>query len=241
MTITSSLLTIAFYLLIFVPLILIFMEKNKMNNIRIILFSFCFILYSMALRVSMFIEVLRIGNGNWSGKIIAIVLGCLCFVIFKKYFNENNFFTRKQDTKNIKSVIIVSCITILLLCIQSLFDGSEQPNSIEYLLFELLMPGIDEEIMFRGILLGLLLSSIKVRIPLIGNPSLLMISLLFGLGHGLQIGPDFSFNIDPVTIVYTGILGYILGWITIKTKSILFPIIMHNAFNFLPTLILRIK
>jgi hypothetical protein len=71
------------------------MEKNKMNILRIIIFSFCFILNNIAIRMALF----DTGNWNWTGKLFGIISGFLCFFAFKKYFMENNFFTIKQETK----------------------------------------------------------------------------------------------------------------------------------------------
>jgi membrane protease YdiL (CAAX protease family) len=115
----------------------------------------------------------------------------------------------------------------------------------ETLLFQLTMPGLDEEIMFRAILLGLLLTCLKENIKIgqfnFGSPSILIIGLLFGLLHGLTLTDNFSFKFDYLYFLSTFIFGYIWSWITLKSKSILQPLVSHNVSNFIGHLIQMTK
>jgi membrane protease YdiL (CAAX protease family) len=186
----------------------------------------------MILRIPIFFNRFNVGSCFWTGKILGIIFGCLCYFIFNNHFIENNYFTIVQETKNIKNVLTISYIMILINCILSLYYNKNRIRfNSENALFQLTLPGIDEEIMFRGILLGLLLSSINESLFFI-NPSLLIISLLFGLTHGFFIDPDFSINFNFRNFIYIGIIGYIYGWVAIETKSILLPIVIHNLYNF---------
>ena len=227
------------YLLLTVPFILIFMEKNKINYYRVIIFSFCFIGFFFLLVLGSSLHIIK-GSWNWDGKILSIIWGVVCFLLFKKYFIENNFLTIKQNMKNNKKVIIVSMIFLVIVFGLSLFSEKEEFN-IEKLMFQLLMPGIDEEILFRGVMLGLLLSCIKKELFLIKNPSLMIMSLLFGIIHGFTISEGFSIQLEPVGIIFTGICGYIYGWVTLQMRSVLVPILLHNLVNFFITLIPMLK
>lgn len=113
--------------------------------------------------------------------------------------------------------------------------------NLETLAFQLTVPGIDEEIIFRGILLGLLMSSLKENIKFLGNPSVLLTGILFGLMHALTLKNDLSINFNSIYFFQTGIAGYIWGWITIKSRSILMAILSHNFSNFFGTLVTMIK
>lgn len=232
MTVKSSLLTISSQLLIVFPIIFIFMEYNKMNIFRVLIFVFIYIVYNMILRIPKFIPRFNIGKSYWTGKILGTIFGCLCFIIFKEYFTENNFFTIMLKTENIKIVLLVSYLMILIFGIISLhYEKQISFKNKENLLFQLTMPGIDEEIMFRGILLGLLMSSLKNELLFI-NLSLIIISILFGLVHGFTIDKNNKINFNRMSFIYTGIMGYVYGWITIETGSILLAIIIHNLYNF---------
>ena len=113
--------------------------------------------------------------------------------------------------------------------------------NIETLAFNLILPGIDEEIIFRGILLGLLMSILKENVFSIINPSVLVTSILFGFIHALKLNSHNSIDFDIIYFFQTGLAGYAWGWITVKSKSILFAILSHNFSNFFGTLITMIK
>ena len=92
------------------------------------------------------------GNWNWDGKIYSIVCGIAMYFIFRKQFSENNFFTLKQNKEGLKAAIWTA---IAIISLQTLGGALRSKDfNIETLLFQLSMPGIDEEIMFRGILLS---------------------------------------------------------------------------------------
>jgi membrane protease YdiL (CAAX protease family) len=229
-----------FYFLIIVPFVFILMEKNKENYYRVLILFFCFISYYVILSMSYylrdinFLKNIILGSWNWYRKFVAILWGVLCYLVFRKYLSdENNFFTIKQDKKHIKSVFIISMVFIVLQSLIWLFYLGKSELNIEILLFNLIIPGIDEEIFFRGIFLGLLMCSIKKKIIIFDNPSLLITALLFGLVHGFSLGRDFSIKFYAINFLMTCTGGYIFGWIAIKTKSIFIPIVVHNLANFI--------
>ena len=115
----------------------------------------------------------------------------------------------------------------------------------ETLLYQLTMPGLDEEILFRAVLLGLLLTCLKENIKIgqfnLGSPSVLIIGLLFGLLHGLTLTNEFSLKFNSSYFLSTFVFGYVWSWITLKSESILQPVISHNVSNFMMYLIRMTK
>lgn len=111
-------------------------------------------------------------------------------------------------------------------------------------LFQFTMPGLDEELAYRGIMLGLLSNSLKPRINLgsanLGNPALLITSILFGLSHSIYIDDNWSFYHNWFEFFNVFAIGLFLGWITIKSGNILMSILMHNLINTLPKIIFGI-
>ena len=104
------------------------------------------------------------------------------------------------------------------------------------ILFQITMPGLDEEIMFRGVLLGLMCSCLRNDGPIWRNPANLITSILFGLVHALNVdGGYVSFSIS--SLIWTGMIGYGLGYMTLKTRSILLAIVAHNLCNFLQNVV----
>jgi membrane protease YdiL (CAAX protease family) len=183
------------------------------------------------------------GQWNWTGKLLGIVFGVLVYIVLRKKISPYDFIKIQQGQQYFQKTIIA---TVLITCTAffSYFDSSMAMDR-ETLLFQLTMPGLDEEIMFRAILLGLLLSCLKKNIKVgqinFGSPSILIVGLLFGLLHGLTLTDNFIFKFDFLYFISTFIFGYVWGWITVKSQSILQPIISHNVSNFISHLIMMTK
>ena len=77
-----------------------------------------------------------------------------------------------------------------------------------------------EEVLFRGTIQGYLMRCFKN--PYVG---IIIASLVFGV-----------FHLNPIQIVYASLLGFILGWIYYRTRSLLPVIIGHILNNSLATL-----
>ncbi len=231
------------HIVVLIPFIIILLkEKSTLNVQRIFAFSISYIVYDIALilpKISPVFDFTK-SSWNWDGKIYGIIWGILSYFMFRRYFHENDFFTLKQNKKNFKPALFASIFVVLLSTSIWFFLGNSQFNW-ETLAFQISLPGIDEEIMFRGILLGLLATALKDRISLLGNPCILLTSILFGFMHALTLDKNYSINFEPIYFIQTGFAGYIWGWITIKSRSILLAILSHNSSNFFGTLSTMIK
>ena len=230
---------------IILPLLFIFMkEKSRENCIRVVSIIFCYYISSVALFLPHLVDSLHLINGNWNGngKIYSILCGIAMYFVFCRQFSDNNFFTLKQNRDGLKSAIIAtiaiidfSILPIILaqnieeLAIHKEFD-------LETLFFQISMPGIDEEIVFRGILLGLMCSILRSGTSTSGNPAIIINAILFGLGHALRFyNEEVTFHTG--VFIGTSISGYAFAYITVKTRSILIPILAHNVCNFAKNLL----
>lgn len=112
-------------------------------------------------------------------------------------------------------------------------DGSESFHK-EAILFQATMPGIAEELVYRGILLGLLN---KIWQPAwmffkadIGW-GVLLTSVLFGLVHSLYFDSDFRLHFNFYTLLLTGLWGFAFAVLKERTGSLIPSVIIHNAVN----------
>jgi hypothetical protein len=103
------------------------------------------------------------------------------------------------------------------------------PTKVETLLFQLTMPGIDEEIVFRGILLLLLDRAFGTPWKVLGANvgwGWLISSMLFGLIHGIGFtGSHFQFSLAPIIIA--GVTGLVIGWLRERSGSLYPAIVLH--------------
>ena len=220
------------HIAVILPLLLIFMkERTRENYLRVLSIIVCYFIYNAALTMQFQFNCLNIihGNWNWDGKIYGIVCGVAMYFLFRRQFADNNFFTLRQDKAGLKSALKV---VIAIMCV-SLLGGivNDKEFNLETLLFQLSMPGIDEEIMYRGVLLGLMCSALRAGGATWRNPAIIINAILFGLVHALSFS-DGALQINAMNFVWTGIVGYGFGYITIKTRSIVIPMLTHNLYNF---------
>lgn len=230
--VTQFLLEPILHLVVILPLLLIFMkERTKENYLRVLSIVGCYFIYYFALTLQYHFDCFNIidGSWNWDGKIYGIVCGIAIYFIFRRQLSNNNFFTLKQDKVGLKSALKVA-IAILSIAILGGVVNDREFN-IETLLFQISMPGIDEEIMYRGVLLGLMCSALRAGGAAWRNPAIIINAVLFGLVHSLSLG-DGALQFNSVNFIWTGLLGYGFGYITIKTRSILIPMLTHNLYNF---------
>lgn len=230
--VTQFLLEPILHLVVILPLLLIFMkERTTKNYLRVLCIVACYLIYYFALTLQYHFDCFNIidGRWNWDGKIYGIVCGIAIYFIFRRQFNENNFFTLKQNKEGLKSALKV-VVAILAIAILGGVVNEKEFN-LETLLFQISMPGIDEEIMYRGVLLGLMCSALRTGGAAWRSPAIIINAVLFGLVHSLTLG-DGALQFNSVNFMWTGLLGYGFGYITIKTRSILIPMLTHNLYNF---------
>ena len=240
---TKILLEAILQVIILIPIAFILLKKkSKINFQRLLIFTITYIVYQVFLvlpKINSSFDFIK-SSWNWDGKIYGIICGVFCYFAFKKYFCENNFFTLKQKKKNLKPATIGAiAIVVLSTIIWYLFGKSK--FDLETLAFQISLPGIDEEIMFRGILLGLLATSLKDKFSIFGNPSILFTSILFGFMHALTFSKNYDIDFESIYFLQTSLAGYVWGWITIKSRSLLLAILSHNFSNFFGTLSTMIK
>lgn len=111
------------------------------------------------------------------------------------------------------------------------------PGDVESLLFQATLPGLDEELFFRGILLLLLDRTLRSVRPNDGTGgrrmrwSAIVSCILFGLGHGLAFTDGFTLHVDLAPVVVTGLIGWLLMWVRIRWDSLLPAVLLHNGWN----------
>lgn len=232
-------------IVVILPLMLLFMkERTRENYLRVLSVIICYFICNLALTIQYHAGFLNIihGSWNWDGKIYGIIWGITAYFIFRKLFNQNDFLTLKQNKEGLRPAIIAAIILITTFTIIGVMGNLLQGNNefnLEALLFQISMPGIDEEIMFRGVLLGLLCSSLRSGKTIWRNPANMIVAVLFGLVHALNF-TDNSLNFNTANFIWTGAVGYGLGYIALKSRSILIPILTHNLCNFFQTLVLML-
>ena len=166
---------------------------------------------------------------NWTGKSLA-VLGML-IVTWLPQFGARKVGLNLAQRNGLFAPVGVTVLLCALFLYLALSDSSGAAD-LETVVFQWTMPGIDEELFYRGVLLVAMNEAFRRRIPVLGAPigyGGLMTSLLFGLVHSLGYADGFTFA--PETFAVTALPSLILLWLRERTGSILLPVIAHNFAN----------
>lgn len=168
---------------------------------------------------------------NWSGKIIAIALTLVMYALLPRPLRAEAGLFAVPRTSDWKSVVGVSALLLAFFwCISYLFRDGEAVTR-ETILFQATMPGLDEEPLYRGVLLALLVSAFGKpwRIAGVGiGWGALPIILFFGLAHAVSQ----ELNIEAVVSVFIAtVMGAGLLWLKEKTSSIWIAVVVHNLAN----------
>lgn len=235
------------YLGIILPVILLAVNKNNQKWQKgIVWVGLYFVVYKIILLAPSYFSWLLIDglSWNWTGKILAILFSLFFYYKFKPDLGQGLYINLKPERKYLKlSIIILGLVSAISIIEGILFYN--QKWDTETLLFQLTLPGIDEEIAYRGIILGLFSSIMLEKISfgkiVIHHPAIWIVGILFGLIHALQFNDHWNLTFNLLYFIKTFLLGTIWGYMTIKTRSILMPILSHNLSNTLANVIGMLK
>lgn len=232
---TTFILEQIIHLIIVSPIIFIRLKDKELETLKVVfVFSAFFFTHSILLHLPIEYKALQFvgSQWNWSGKLFAILGSVVFLLLYRKFRLKDYYLTLHQDKSFLKTgALVVSIILAAQSTIALLYSTPKQWNT-ETILYQLSMPGIDEEIAYRGIMLGLLAKILKPysKITFL-HPAILVSSLLFGLAHALSLSHSYAFSFESLTFLRTLIMGMIWGWLTIKSGSILLALISHNLGN----------
>jgi membrane protease YdiL (CAAX protease family) len=167
------------------------------------------------------------GHWNWSGKVLSLVFSAI--VILALRLSPDAVGLRKQEHSK-TGWIAVGLFIVWGACLGALFRPGIP--DIETLAFQATMPGLAEEIAYRGIAPAILLTLMNRKPHIDGIPwaVILVTSIMFGLWHALsvtngRIGFDLMSGLFPFIGSIPG------GWLRFRTKSLLVPVLGHSVAN----------
>lgn len=168
---------------------------------------------------------------NWQGKILA--LAASLFVIALPGFGRRETgLTVVQAPGSLKPALPVVGLYVGLFLILALIFPNEG-LSVEALAFQLTMPGLEEELFYRGVLLVALGRAFAGRVRFLGvdwGLGAILSCVLFGLAHAFGFS-DGEFSFDPLTMGLTAVPSLIAVWLALKTRSLVLPVLLHNFGN----------
>lgn len=169
---------------------------------------------------------------NWIGKLVAFLFELLCCFIIPSISVKKFGLTTKINWRGSGKILLICILYFLLRCILYYYL-SENPLQFnpEAIAFQATLPGLQEELLLRGILLALLTRifpypdwkflEVKFGWPVI------ITSILYGLSYGLKL----PFHFDIFIFLRMTLEGFLLGLLVRKTRNVFSAVVYHNLLS----------
>ena len=174
---------------------------------------------------------------NWGGKYLGVAVWLVTLLLIARtvpnFKASHAGFTVRHAPGSVLPGVYCSLFLVVFNAVISYTTGTANYNE-ETLWFQATMPGLDEEPMFRGILLFLLVRALNShRVSCFGaqlDYSGIGLCLIFGALHAafaFAHGAYIVLLILGVTTTYS--MAFL--WLRERTGSLVFPVVVHNLLN----------
>ncbi|KFC18640.1 CPBP family intramembrane glutamic endopeptidase [Chryseobacterium sp. FH1] len=235
-----SLFTPLIWILIIVPFIALAIFKSEKVNLKYLgLFVLYFLTDSYIQHLSkLYFDLEFIGlKFAWIGKILSLCFGLIViFSVSKKDRQEIGFTTKTNSKSQVKSgVLIFLGFLVFDFIFKMILFPKGGDFDLETFAFQMTMPGLTEELVFRGILFWLLDKAFEPKWNFKGVKfgwGFVIITILFAEAHGVMLTENYDFKFDIITILYLTVISSLsVGILRKLSGNLIFPILGHNAIN----------
>jgi len=173
---------------------------------------------------------------NWSGKLYSVIFTLLFLYLSRKVLTKGQTGLTFRQAPG--SILPASIVTFALAAWASMV-GIASPKGaldIQTLLYLAIMPGLNEELVYRGYMLGILNRIAPAKIRLLGAPvswGVIVTSLLFGLLHGFWFDKHLTIQVEGIALGNAMFSGLIFAWLRERTGSLVLPVLAHGVEDFL--------
>lgn len=177
---------------------------------------------------------------NWQGKLMEVIAIFLLVQLFAPVTCELLGLQLPQERKARIFLMSAFLAMILAICMAILgphFESSRDVLTPEALFYQLTMPGLSEELVYRGLLQGLLTQYLGQSWEVRGFKfgwSVFLVAIYFTFVHVVSYSASLNQLIvmsNPFDIAMTFVFGFLMGLMREKTKSIWPGVLFHNVIN----------
>ncbi|MGL5816406.1 MAG: CPBP family glutamic-type intramembrane protease [Phycicoccus sp.] len=176
---------------------------------------------------------------NWDGKVLAVATSLVLILRWRHADRGVDLglgLRLRRGTWRPWLVLLV--ITVVLVVVVAIVE----PKLTEDALYQATLPGLDEEVFYRGILLAVLGLGLGANRRLAAIPvgwAFAVVAVMFVAVHVVVVTDDLGIDaseLNPGTVLYFGIYAFAFGWIRLWTGSLWPAVIYHNIGNTLNTI-----
>ncbi|MFT3811233.1 MAG: CPBP family glutamic-type intramembrane protease [Micropepsaceae bacterium] len=174
------------------------------------------------------------GAWNWDGKAAALALALAAIVCLPAGVRGEIGLARAPERGVRGRLWLIGLIVVGIAAARTLAFSGHQPFDPETLAFQATMPGLHEELTFRGLWWVLLLPVLdggragQGRLPW---GTLAVTTILFGSVHAIDLTPAGAFSFNALFFAATAVSGLLYGLLQAIGRCVWVPVIAHAAAN----------
>lgn len=234
-----SLWTPVIWLSIIIPLLLVAQLTTKQTQPKYIIFFCGYFLIDSYTRILGYkwIKLDAMGlTGNWSGMLLSLAIALVFILYHSKAIRKDIGFTTVFNKRTIKlGILIFLGFLVFDFVFKMILFPKGGAFDLEQFVFQATLPGLTEEIVYRGILLWLLSKAFVPTKQVKGiffGWGFIIVTFLFAMIHGVVLTEAMEFKVDSITVVYiTLITSLSLGILRKFTGNLILPTVGHNMVN----------
>ena len=173
----------------------------------------------------------RVGHWNWTGKLASVVTGLAVLPLLRLTRREVGLVLPRGRSGWVRSLLGL-VVGLLLIAVFVLVSGPNPRPGAETIAYQATMPGLDEELAFRGVSMALLARgypAVRFGLPVWTLP-VAVTTLHFTMGHVVTIEHGhLGWAIGAAPFVLP--MGLLLALIRVASSSLLGSVVTHNAVN----------
>lgn len=168
------------------------------------------------------------GSWNWTGKFLSLALSATVIAALRLSPAAVGLTLKQRHAKT--GLVALLLFIVWGSCLGMLFKPGVP--DMETLLFQVTMPALSEELVYRGIAPAILLGLFRRQRADYGMPwgVILSTAVVFGVWHGLRYS-NGTFGFDAMSALFPFIGSIPGGWLRFKTGSLVFPVLAHSFAN----------
>lgn len=238
-----SLFTPLLWILLIAPLIAVACFKTEKINWRYLVFFILYFLADVFLQASGKQLINLDIKFNWSGKILSLILGLIIiFSVSKEERIKIGFTSKTNSSASLKfGLLVFFGFTFFDIIFKLILFPKGNAFDLETFLFQATMPGLTEEILFRGISLWLLDKAFAPTWNYRGIKfgwAFVIVTVLFGVSHGAVLDQDLHLKFDIITMVYLTLISSLsVGILRQFSGNLIYSILGHNTINLINAVI----
>ena len=165
---------------------------------------------------------------NWTGKVLSLALSGILILVLKLRPEAVGITIRWRNGGI--GLLVLFLFVVWGTALGLLFRPGS--HDMETIAFQATMPGLAEELVYRGIVPALLLWPLTKDADPEGMPWVVILAtaVVFGVWHGLRVSAG-HLGFDPLSALFPFLGSIPGGWLRFKTRSLVFPIAGHSLAN----------